>query len=169
MKFLLSDGSTVDIVEGSTIYLKEENAIEGEVGPFQCVGFESDEKNNFYPLIMLKDGSAIAISADSIAKVLSPEVPKVEVDLGNGVIITVPQEIADLVIALKKINDEMLQQIADLSSGEEIKNLQAQVDSLTKELESFKSGEKFLSLNQKIDAIMVEATELKEMLIAYSK
>jgi cobalamin biosynthesis Co2+ chelatase CbiK len=166
MKAKIADGSIVEILVGSSIYVGDDAAIDGKTGPFMVVGFESDAKGNQYPQIDVGEGKLTSLSPESIIKVIDPQVEKIEIDLGGDEKISVPAPIAELLLALKKMNDDLLIQIAKITSGTELEDLKKQVEQLSAELESYKSGDKYKALLEEMDAMAQSFNEHLEKLKA---
>ena len=123
----LPDGTQVDLVVGSKVtLLSEVFGPEIGLGPFEVVSFEGD-----LPDLMLVPPDKIApISIDQIASVQNKVVDKVEVKFPDGTVVLVDADLAPVLQAVIDSNQALMQKLADLLSGDELKAMQAQLDAM---------------------------------------
>lgn len=129
MLIRLPDGSEVELIVGSKVILS--SPVFGDeigVGPFEVVSFEGD-----LPVLLLIEGKEAPVSVDQIKSVSNPVEPKVEVVFPDGTVVVMDADLAPVVQAILDANAGLMKKLADIISGDELKNMQAKLDAMQAE------------------------------------
>lgn len=127
MVLKLPNGTVVDLIIGSEVTLG--SPVFGEefgVGPFPVVAFEGE-----LPDLLIADPDKIApVSLDQIVAVSNKPADKVEVTFPDGTVVLVDVSFAGVVQAIIDANAQLMKKLADILSGQELKDMQAKLDAM---------------------------------------
>ena len=137
MLIKLPDGSQAELKVGSKVTLTSDVfGPELGTGPFEVVSFEGDMPN----LLLATDAEGVQkiapVSVELIFSVDNPDALKVEVKFPDGTVVLVDADLAPVLQAVIDSNQALMQKLADLLSGDELKAMQAQLDAMKLERDS---------------------------------
>lgn len=125
----INDGTQVDLLVGAKVILV--SPVFGDefgTGPFDVVEFQGD-----LPVVKIAEDKTAPVSPELIVQVISKPVEKVEVTFPDGTVVLVDASLAPVIQAIIDANTQLMQKLADLLSGEELRNMQAQLDAMKAE------------------------------------
>ena len=130
MQVKISDGSLVEITENVTKVVIKEGVFPQGVGPFLVVGFDGE-----LPVILLSESEKAPISPELIVGADNPDAEKVEVKLPSGEVVLVPVDVAPILDAFIKMNEDLVSQLAKVLSGSELEALKKDLELKQAELD----------------------------------
>lgn len=133
----IADGSQVELIPGKSKVILTQDVFGVGVGPFLVVGQEGD-----LPVILLQPGipdvqdeKMAPVSPELILSVDNPDAELVQVELPDGTVVLLDAKVAPVLQALIESNKQLIKQLAEVLSGEELKELQEQLELAKAELE----------------------------------